>query len=87
MREIILTEKALDDLKRVSKGLETIFLKHFDKIKSMPPRRHMKHGIPFHVENVTAQARIIYYVEEEKIVVTHCFSDHKSYEKWFRSYR
>jgi len=87
MTELIFIEKALDDLKSASKDLENIFLKHFDKIQSMPPRRHMKHGIPFHVENVTAQARIIYNIVGENVYVLRCFSDHKSYEKWYRSYR
>lgn len=84
---MVFTEYALREFERFPRDLQTLFLSHFEKIQSMPPRRHMKYGIPLHVENVTRQARIIYEIREETLYILHCFSCHKDYEQWYNSYR
>jgi hypothetical protein len=47
----------------------------------------MKYGIPYHVEKVTKQARIIYDIREDMIYIIHCFGNHKEYERWYKSYK
>jgi hypothetical protein len=59
--------------------LYLFFLKHIMKIAQMPPRRHMKFGMPFNVEEI-GQGRIVYQVNEEKLIIVHCLADHKDYE-------
>lgn len=52
-----------------------------------PLRRHMKYGIPYHVINVTKQARIVFEIENEDAIILHCFSNRKDYESWYKSYK
>lgn len=85
--EVVFAENAVREFERFSRDLQILFLSHFEKIQFMPPRRHMKYGIPFHVEKVTRQARIIYEIREQKLYILHCFADHKDYEQWYNSYR
>lgn len=63
---------------------QDLFIKHFEKLERMPPRRHLKYGIPYHVEEV-GQGRIIYDIRGEDIIVTRCFATHKEYERWYHS--
>ncbi len=77
-------EKELDDM---DEDLRILFMKHLRKMQSMPPRRHMKHGIPYHTEEVTKQDRIIYQIQSRDIFVIHCFKNHKEYEHWYKSYK
>ena len=67
--------------------LQEFFKNHLEKLVQMPPRRHLRFGIPFHVENVTKQARLVYEIEGGDLVVLHCFATHKDYEKWFKSFK
>jgi len=87
MMDLVFSDAAKKELKDLPQDLKTIFLKHLNKIQHMPPRRHMKHGIPHHVEKVTKQARLIYNVEEDKLYILHCFKNHKEYERWYKSYK
>ncbi|MEA3255542.1 MAG: hypothetical protein U9Q22_06875, partial [Candidatus Altiarchaeota archaeon] len=61
--------------------------KHLRKIQSMPPRRHMKYGIPHHIEEVTKQARVVYRTQSQDIYIIRCFKNHKEYERWYKSYK
>jgi mRNA-degrading endonuclease RelE of RelBE toxin-antitoxin system len=81
--EINLSEQAVDDLDRMDNTSYQFFIKHLDKIAQMPPRRHLKYGIPFHVDEV-GQGRIIYQITEDTLFIIRCFTDHKDYEKWYR---
>ncbi|QXO94177.1 hypothetical protein KSK55_12670 [Methanospirillum purgamenti] len=85
--EIVFAASASREFERLPRDLQILFLSHFEKIQSLPPRRHLKYGIPFHVEKVTRQARIIYEIREETLYILHCFEDHKDYEHWYNSYR
>ena len=82
---IIISEAAKNDLERFDRQLQRFFVKHIDKLAAMPPRRHLKLGLPYFVEDVTRQARIVYKVEDETILIGRCFVTHKDYEKWLRS--
>lgn len=85
--ELIFSDAAKKELEALTQDLKTVFLKHLEKMQEMPPRRHMKHGIPCHVEEVTKQARIVYQLQDENIFVIHYFGSHKEYERWYKSYR
>jgi mRNA-degrading endonuclease RelE of RelBE toxin-antitoxin system len=80
------SETAVKDLEDVDKATYTAFRKHLQKIAMMPPTRHMRHGLPFNIEEV-GQGRIAYQVDDENetLYIIRCFSDHKEYEKWYNS--
>ncbi|MBI4043355.1 MAG: hypothetical protein HY393_00930 [Candidatus Diapherotrites archaeon] len=85
--KIVFSEKAEKELDDTDQGLRKLFLKHAEKIALMPPRRHMKFGLPFNVEEVTRQARIVYNIEENTCYILHCFKTHKEYERWYKSFK
>ena len=62
-------------------------IKHAEKVASTPSRRHLKFGIPFNVEKVTKQARIICNIEKKTCYMLHCFENHKEYERWYKSFK
>lgn len=79
--------QADDDLSRMDSSIRAHFISHFQKILRMPPRRHLRFGVPMHVEKVTEQARFVYKIEGDLLSVVRCFATHKEYEKWYRSFR
>ena len=76
-----------EDLERMDASLQKFFISHAEKISQMPPRRHMKHGVPHYIENVTRQARLVYTIENETLWVIRCFATHEEYERWFKSFK
>jgi len=82
--KVNLRAQAVEDLDRMDNNTYNLFLKHIEKIACMPPRRHMKFGMPFNVEEI-GQGRIVYQIIEDNLFIIHCFADHKDYEKWYRS--
>ena len=85
--EFRIKEKAADDLSKVDHGLAELFYRHFEKTCAMPPRRHLRFGLPFNVEEVTKQARFVYQTEGGLLIVLRCFATHKEYERWFKSFK
>ncbi len=85
--ELIFSDDAKQELENLNQDMRKIFLLHLEKIHARPPRRHMKHGIPCHVENVTRQARIIYDTQGDRTYILHCFASHKECEQWYKSYK
>ena len=85
--EVFFSEKAEKELDEMDKKLRLLFLKHAEKMAKIPPRKHLKFGLPFNVENVTKQSRIVYGREGGKIYILHCFKTHKDYEKWYKSFK
>jgi len=76
------------ELEKIVNPLNKQFGKHIEKIiTSDETTKHLKHGLPYFIENVTKQARIVYYFEEETIYVLHCFKTHKEYERWYKLYK
>jgi len=85
--ELIFSDSARKELEDLEQELKSLFIKHLEKMQESPPRKHMKHGIPCHIEKVTRQARIVYDIKGEQIYVLHCFASHKEYERWYKSYK
>lgn len=81
------SDQAQKDFDSFDKQLQGFFRSHIDKLCRMPPRRHLKFGLPWHVEDVTKQARLVYNEEGDLLKVVRCFSTHKEYEKWYSSFR
>jgi hypothetical protein len=85
--KILFIETAEKELDNIKNPLNKIFGKHVEKIIIKETHRHLKKSLPYFVENVTKQARIVYYIEDEIIYIFHCFETHKEYEKWYKSYK
>ena len=85
--EVTFSEKAESDLDAMDKILQSFFIKHTEKICVIPPRRHLRFGLPFNVENVTKQARMSYAIENNTIYIIRCFAVHKDYERWYLSFK
>jgi len=85
--ELEYSDDSLKDLQKFEKQLQAFFIRHVEKLQKMPPRRHMRHGLPWHVENVTQQARLLYKEKEGVLQIVRCFATHKEYERWYNSMR
>lgn len=84
--DVELLEQAKNDLQAMDSSLYKNFSKHLRKIAETPFQRHLKHGIPFYVEEV-GQGRITYSISDDTIFIERCFTKHKDYENWYRSYK
>lgn len=85
--KIEFSEKAEKELEKMDNSMVKLFFKHAKKVAKMPPRRHMRFGLPFNVEEVTRQARMVYNIEGDTCYVLHCFKNHKEYERWYKSFK
>ncbi len=85
--KIVFSEKAERDLEDADATLRKLFFQHAEKVAQMPPRRHLKFGVPYPVEEVTRQARLVYRFENDACQILHCFKTHKEYERWYNSYK
>ncbi len=85
--EIELSEDARQEFLSLDSELKRRFKAHMEKLIRMPPRRHLKFGVPYHVEDVTQQARLVYKCDGKVLYVVRCFARHKDYEKWYASYK
>jgi len=84
--ELIVAERARKDLRKISEQLNSLFVKHFIKLKqSFVPREHLKYSLPYFVEKVTNSTRFSFQVENNIITVVKCFKNHKEYEEWYNS--
>jgi len=81
---ILFTDEGERDFGALDNSVRVKFIKHFEKLPAMPPRRHLKGGNPYFCENVTEQARIVFQKVGEDLRIVHCFATHKEYEKWYR---
>jgi len=60
-------------------------LKKIQQILANPLKRHLKHGLPYFVEEV-GQYRVVYKIDYlENAVKFYFVGDHKEYEKWLAS--
>ena len=85
--KIVAEKEAIEDLEKMDRNLNAFFSRHIEKIAGMPPRRHLKHGLPYYAEDVTKQARLIYQIKGDTLHVIRCFALHKEYEKWYLSFK
>jgi len=86
LRTIETSDLALMDLEDMDNSLKKFFVKHIEKIANMPPRRHMRFGLPWYKEEVTKQARLVYDEDEQTLRIIRCFALHKEYEKWYKTF-
>jgi len=84
---VVFTETADADLRDADANLRKFFIKHVEKISRQLPARHLRFGVPYFVEEVTRQTRLVYEVKNDTIFVVRCFANHKDYEKWFKSFK
>jgi mRNA-degrading endonuclease RelE of RelBE toxin-antitoxin system len=82
--KIVFDEDAHRDLKHIDRSQILMFYNHAKKIAEKPPGRHLKHGLPFYVEEV-GQGRIVYQVKNDTVFIIRCFATHKDYERWYKS--
>jgi hypothetical protein len=85
--ELIFSDSAKKEIENLEQELKSIFIEHLERMQRSPPRRHLKHGIPCHVEKVTRQARIVFDIREERIYILHCFASHKEHQCWYKSFK
>ena len=85
--EIIFSDSARREMEDLELELKYLFIEHHELMQRGSHRKHMKYGIPCHVEKVTKQARIVYDIKGDLICVLHCFANHKEYERWHKSYK
>ena len=81
------SEHALSDLEKMDNSTRKQFINHVEKILESSHQRHMRFGLPFYVEEVTRQARLVYNFEAGELFIVRCFATHKEYEKWYKSYK
>lgn len=85
--EVFFSQQAEAEFLALEKTLRSFFSTHIEKLLQTTPRRHMRFGMPFYVENITKQARLVYNFEGNRFIVLHCFALHKEYERWYRSFK
>jgi hypothetical protein len=85
--ELIFSDSGRLEIENLERELKSIFIKRLEKMQSSPPRKHLKHGIPGHVEKVTKQARIVFNIRDERIYILHSFANHKENECWYKSFK
>ncbi|MEW6329807.1 MAG: hypothetical protein AB1468_06890 [Candidatus Micrarchaeota archaeon] len=85
--KVSFSEKARADFSRMDAGTRRVFYSHIEKLERVTPRKHLRFGIPFFVENVGSQGRIVLSFDESEIIVIRCFRIHKEYEKWYNAFR
>ncbi len=77
-----------EEFLRLDNSLKIIFKKRMLKLQEeFIHQRHLRHGVPYYVEDVTKQARLVYEIENETIWIIHCFATHKEYERWLSQFR
>ena len=80
---VVVTPDAQEEFARLDNSLKLIFAKHLKKFERLPPRRFLKTGLPYAIENV-GQGRAVCKCEERTVTVLHIFPTHKEYEQWYR---
>ena len=83
--DVELFPEAEEDMDGMDYSQRKVYIKHIEKISLIPAGRHLKFGLPFNVEEV-GQGRIIFQIKNDTVYIIRCFSSHKDYEKWLRSF-
>lgn len=86
---VIFDEDARNDLNRMDQSERAMFVKKAEKLAEIGPRRHLHHGINAYVENVDRDGRMLYQWDEDggTLRILRCFTDHKDYVRWYKSYK
>jgi hypothetical protein len=83
MPKIMLSGQAQLEFAALDKSAKLVFAKRLVKLESAPPRKHLKGGGGYSVDEV-GQGRIICQQKGEELLVLHVFATHKEYERWYR---
>ena len=83
MPRIILSPDAKIEFARLDNSDKLAFAAHFRKFETLPPRRHLRAGLPYFVEN-SGQGRIVCKIDGDTVLVYRIFRTHKEYDKWLR---
>ncbi|MFH0817291.1 MAG: hypothetical protein V1909_01520 [Candidatus Micrarchaeota archaeon] len=70
--------------KRFDKSVQGKITKKILHLKQPHSSRHMKHGLPFLVEDVGGYRIVFIVIEKEMMKRIEFVGTHKQYEKWYR---
>ncbi|MEK6953998.1 MAG: hypothetical protein AABX01_03250 [Candidatus Micrarchaeota archaeon] len=81
---ILLEGEARESLRRLDKATKIRIFKKLEQLKREDIKsRHMKHGLPYFVEEA-GQFRIVFSVDEAaKLKKAYFIGSHKEYEDWY----
>lgn len=85
--KIAFTDQSRKDLDGMDNSSYLLFEKHIRKMMTTPPRKHLRNGLPYFVEEV-GRGRIVCLVEKnpDTLLIVRCFTTHKEYEKWYGNF-
>lgn len=86
--EIELSDDAEKELRKMDGSIRKIFVHRIALIAESQPQPtkflHLGDRIWF-VDEIGSDKRLPYYIENGKLYIPHCFTDHKDYDKWWKS--
>ena len=85
--KIVFTDQSIKDLDDMDNSTYLLFEKHITKMMTTPPRRHLRNGLPYFVEEVGGGGIIcLADNSSDTIHIVRCFVTHKEYEKWYSGF-
>ncbi len=76
-----------DNLKHFDNAVQLRIMKKISHLRGGLKSRHLKHGLPFFVEEVSGYRIVFELVEREKCKRILFIGNHKQYEKWYSEFR
>jgi len=83
MPSVTLAEQAQREFAALDASVKRAFVRHLVKLETAPPRKHLKGGRGYSVEEA-GQGRIVCQQQGDTLLVLHVFATHKEYESWYR---
>jgi hypothetical protein len=81
--EIVFFKEAEKDLDNFTLDFKKQVYSHLIKISQEElSRKHLHYGLPYFVEKIGYFGRIVYDIQENRIIVVRIFNDHKNYDRW-----
>jgi mRNA-degrading endonuclease RelE of RelBE toxin-antitoxin system len=72
-----------ENLKKFDKTVQFRLMKKMAQLRGELKSRHLKHGVPFFVEEVSGYRIAFKIIEEERTKRIEFVGTHKQYEKWY----
>jgi len=73
------------DFDNTDKLMQEIIFKKIQHIRDEDiSRKHLHFGSPYFISKVTSSSRIVYKIDNQKIIFIRFFKDHKDYERWYK---
>jgi mRNA-degrading endonuclease RelE of RelBE toxin-antitoxin system len=86
--EIELSEIAEKELNKMDHSVRTLFLGRIREISVNPPQSarylHLTDGI-YRVDEIGSEKRMPYRIKDGILYISHCFDNHRDYDKWWKS--